>query len=109
MTHDNYAKLEHAFFLYKSALRAETPNLLEVRARWDKLRDQWNLFMYNELYAIRVRPRKPVSLKVIRNERALPQESRGPSSPLKNPEIEELEQLARRLFGESVECSTVWH
>lgn len=109
MTSDIYADLEHAFDLYKAALRAETPNLLEVRAYADKLLNQWQLWMHYQQYAIRVRPREPVSLKVIRNEDASSQELRGPSSPLKSSEIVALESLAKELFGDSVECSTVWH
>ncbi len=109
MTSDIYADLEHAFDQYKTAMRAETPNLLEVRACTDRLVDRLRLLIRHEQYAIRVKPRKPVSLKVISNEPKPPQDFRGPSSPLKDPEIVSLERLARQLFGDSVECSTVWH
>ena len=109
MTEELYAELEKTFFRYKAALRADVPNLLEVRAYSDQLLNRWHVFMKHQQYGIVVKPRTPVRLRVISNEHAVETEDRGPSSPLKNSEIQELENLAKRLFGESVECSTVWH
>ena len=108
MTDELYAELEKTFFRYKAALRADIPNLLEVRAYGDKLMKQWSHFERIWYYGIDVKPREPVRFEIIRNEKAVPAEARGPSSPLKDREIVELESLAKKLFGGSVECSTGW-
>jgi len=103
-----YAEVEKTFLRYKAALRADVPNLLEVRAYGDKLLKQWSHFERIWYYGIEVKPRKPARFEVIHGEKASPTEARGPSSPMKDPEIAELERLAKDLFGKSVECSTAW-
>lgn len=108
MTEDATDRLEQKYEEWLAAKGAEVPNLLEVRDSFEEFAKLMAIAVRQELWGIRVQPKDPVPLSVVRNDQPSPTEVRGPSSPVKCEEIQELEALAKSLFGDSVVCSTVW-
>lgn len=108
MNDDKQAELDELNSLFTDAWNAEIPDLNEIRrCREAVMHCRASISLDHMSDGIEV-PTPGLSLKIIRNEEPELTTRRGPSSPIKTPEICEFEATAKRVFGSLVACSTYW-
>ena len=108
MSYESDKELDRLHDQYLTAWYREIPNLVEVRRCAEELADLMAERMLTGDGRIEVRTPEPAPLRLVQPAGASRTEARGPSSPIKSEEILELERLARKLFGDSVVCTTEW-